>query len=334
MRERISDYPALQKEDDGFLKHLKLSIIDPLQESWGFAESDDFSARCVQVLEASQSVHGKGACLPFRVPIKDEQGQVVISDLQTVWSGKAFDFPLYPGEARQQVESLIFDDRLMHRGPSKAFAELPPAFQVALLVHYMEEYVVLPVLAAEAFVLGAFGETPLADQHYLDTGLPTTQLALALPVPGPRVVWIRESPTELSGTFGDSRYSGWTVRIRGARPKEAILRDCWQDMRAGFCGENASEYHVSGRVVTSLGYSEAGKRLERSPSPKIDCMVQWVDALALVGKFPMCGDRADWKSAHAQFEIEVPELAGHWTADSMRRAYKKRTGHKVQDIFE
>ena len=329
MQESMDTYPALQAEDDGFLKHLKDFVIDLLQEPLGLDENDDFLSRVNRLLEVNADVVDKGASLPLYIPIKDDFGVIQMSKAVPVWSGNHIDFPLYPGTAKNRVENFIYGNPRRIGFLGKEFSEANPAFQVALVVHHIMDNVIIHALAAEAFVLGVYDEFPFEDAHYEKTGIPSTKLVWAHATSSLNRRWVLDSPAGYHGGYGKPEYNGWIIRIRGARPKEALLRDCWQDMRERFDGNEKPVYIVGGEEMTGLKYSSSNSVRRRVGRPEVDRMVQWVDTLAAANEFPMRGSRPDWVSAHARFEISVPALAGRWTADSMRRIYKRRTGHGI-----
>jgi hypothetical protein len=220
MAETIDMYPALQAEDDGFLKHLKDFVIGPLQESLGFTDDDDFCSRVDRLVEGNASVVDMGSSLPLYTPIKDDSGVIQLSRSVPVWSGTHVDFPLYSGLGKESVEDFIYGNPRRTGYLGKEFVNSNPAFQVALVVHHIVENVLIHELAAEAFVLGVYDEVPFEDAHFKKTGIPSTKLTLAQTTSSLYMQWVMDSPTALHGTFGRPKYNGWVLRIRGARPKD------------------------------------------------------------------------------------------------------------------
>ena len=53
-------------------------------------------------------------------------------------------------------------------------------------------------------------------------------------------------------------------------------------------------------------------------------IISWIEYMRVRSEFPMRGSMKDWKTAIALFDKENPDLAGRWTADSMRKAYERR----------
>lgn len=330
--EVISDYPAMQAEDDGFLRNLQMSVIEPHLETLDFSEGDDYLSRASFLIAGNEDSTDEGSSLPLYLPIRTDDGLIRLSKSKAVWSGAHVGFPLYGDLAKEEVEALVYGSTsYIPRRLSKELLELQPAFRVALIVHHIEQNVVIPPLAAEAFVLGVYGEVSAGDDHFKTCGIPSTQLFSAHTFSGMRAEWVMDSPTQMHGCFrAEPRCNGWDVRFRGGAPKESLFRQAWRSVRDEVSGPHDLGFTLGGEALHTLESRPRCQTHTRSGSAKVDRMVQWVDSQLADGRFPMRGSRMDWKLGLARFELTCPQLAGRWSPDGMRRVYahRKQMGDK------
>ena len=222
-------------------------------------------------------------------------------------------------------ESLITGNRIGASRLYEGFMAYSPAFRVALLVHHICQIVLIHPLAAEAFVLGRYGELPLDDPHFEETGIPTTSLVTISPNDGLRTEWTSVNPHSLAGKrMAHSRINGWTVRFRGAQPKEALMLEAWQEIRSRLDMPRQFEYTSNGSPMVLHSPSGSGRSRKRVGDPAVYRVISWTERRLAESQFPMRGSMKDWKTAIALFDKENPDLAGRWTADSMRKAYERR----------
>ena len=324
MAETLDDYPALQMEDDGFLLSLKMDFADSREELFGIEEGLSFAQIIDKLIDENADVVDKGSQLPLYVPILSDEGKMVGSRAVPVWSGIHIGFPLYPGLAKDAVEAFLYGNprRIGHLGLE--FMKCTPAFKLAILVHFAIDNVLVHELGIEAFLLGAYGEAFPSDNHYKATGLPETSLSTVVSSAGLHAKRSRMSSGDLCVAFGVAKTDGWTVRIRGARPKEKVLRDCWQEMRRRNDSARRPLFTIGGREYTAVAPGPDGRKRERAGSAAVDYMVAWIDALRAKEGLPTRGTRVDWVGIHCRFECENPDYINSWTADTMRRTYKRR----------
>ena len=200
-----------------------------------------------------------------------------------------------------------------------------PAFRLALLVHYALDNVIIHEFAVESFLLGSYEEMPFEDNHYVETGLPSTSLTSVRSSTGLSFKRLKTQDGGLCIAIGEAKTDGWTVRVRGTKPKEMVLRDCWQEMRLRNAGAGSSLFAIDGKEYATAKLGEDGRVRERSGSADVDYMVAWVDSLKSTGMgLPKRGSRIDWKSIHRDFESANLSYANCWTADTMRRTYNRR----------
>lgn len=311
-------------EDDGFLLSVLIDFVDRAAELFHLGKEKNFKTMVERLVERNEPVIDQGSSLPIYLPLASDDGQVVASRQVPVWSGTHIGFPLYPGMARNSVESFLYGNPRRPGRLGEEFLATSDAFRLALLVHYVCENVLIPALSAEAFLLGAYDQVPFHDDHYEETGLPTTYLTIETAEDGLRLKRTLAPNGCLQITHGMSMIEGWTIRVRGARPKEATLKASWQHMRERVDAPPQTLFTIEGQ-----DYQHEPSRLDiwprqRSGSPDVDFLVAWVDAALQSGQFPMRGTRCDWRAAKAMFELQHPRFAGYWSADTMRRTYKRR----------
>lgn len=323
MRETMDDYPALRMEDDGFLLSMRRDFADIRHELFDIEDGMALSDMVSRLVEGNADVTDIGSQLPLYMPIISDEGVVAGCRAVPVWSGTHVGLVLYPGWSNDSIESFLYGNPRAYGKFGEGFMSCDPAFRLALLVHFTQENVLIPPLAAEAFLLGAYGEIPLEDEHFETTGLPSTELAV---VYSSASLSRRRSamPGGLCITHGRPRTSGWTVRVRGAKPKERILRECWQEIRERSSSAPSKSFTKDGRDYMTLNSGPSGRTRERSGSADVDYMVAWIDALSGDGGLPMRGSRISWVEISRRFELENPDYVGSWTPDTMRRTYKRR----------
>lgn len=324
MQETLNDYPSLQMEDDGFLLSLKIDFATSREELFGVKEGDTFLEIIKRLVEGNSTVVDKGSQLPLYVPVYSDDGEMVGSQSVPVWSGTHIDFPLYPGLAKDSVEMFLYGNprKVGRLGPD--FMECDPAFRLALLVHFAINNVLIHELAIEAFLLGAYGEIPFEDKHFEETGLPETQLATVASSTGLHAKRMRMPDGGLCISYGIAKTDGWVVRVRGTKPKERVLRDCWQEMRIRNASAEKPLFTINGEEYAASPSGPDGRTRERSGSAVVDYMVAWIDALKAKRGLPMRGSRTNWMEIHRRFENENPDYIDFWTADTMRRTYNRR----------
>lgn len=324
MRETMDDYPALRMEDDGFLLSMRMDFADRREELFGATGELPFLDTIERLVEGNSAVTDVGSQLPLHIPVFSDDGMMVGSKAVPVWSGTHVGFPLYPGLANDSVESFLYGNprRFGQLGPE--FMSCDPAFRLALLVHFALENVIIHELAVEAFLLGTYDELPLPDEHYQATGLPSTELFWVQSSTGLRLKRSMPAIGELCIAHGVSRTDGWIVRVRGAQPKERVLRDCWQEIRSRNEVAHTPFFVIDGKEYATARLGLDGRSRKRSGSPAVDYMVAWVDALEAKEGLPMHGTRTDWVGINRRFEVDNPQYVGFWSADTMRRTYGRR----------
>ncbi len=327
MVESIEDYPALRMEDEGFLMSVKMDFVEIREELFGASEGKAFPEIVEGLVGRNACCTDKGSSLPLYLPLLSDDGEIVGSRSVPVWSGAHVGFALYPGLEKGCVERYIYGNPWIPGRLGKAFLECDPAFRLALLVHYMLENVLIGELSAEAFLLGAYEELPFSDERYEKTGLPSTKLVSVRSTSSTATTRMVMPDGSLCVSHGSGRTCGWAVRVRGSRPKERVMRDCWQEMREIESKAGEKRFEVGGVEYRQQKLGESGRTRTRSGSPSVDCMVAWVDALYTSGMIPRRGSRIDWVEVKRMFEGSCPEYTNYWTADTMRRTYKRRMGH-------
>lgn len=324
MKETLNDYPLLQMEDDGFLLSLKTDFVSSREELFGVGNDLKFAEIIDQLIEGNSEAIDKGSQLPLYIPVFSDDGVMVGSKAVPVWSGVHIGFPLYPGLAKDAVEAFIYGNprRIGFLGPE--FMECNPAFRLAILVHFAIDNILIHELAIEAFLLGVYEEIPFEDGHYKETGLPETQLSSVVSSTGLRAKRMKMPDGGLCISYGIAKTDGWTVRIRGSKPKEKVLRDCWQELRERNASAGKSRFVIGDEEYTSAPSGPDGRKRKRSGSAAVDYMVAWIDALRAKDGLPMRGTRVDWVSIHRRFEIQNPNYVNCWSAETMRRTYSRR----------
>lgn len=324
MRETMDDNPALRMEDDGFLLSMRMDFADRREELFGTTGELSFLETIKRLVEGNSAVTDVGSQLPLHIPVLSDDGAMVGSKAVPVWSGSHIGFPLYPGLANDSIESFLYGNprKFGHLGPE--FMSCDPAFRLAILVHFALENVIIHELAVEAFLLGVYDELPFPDEHYRTTGLPSTELFWVQSSTGLRLKRSMPVVGELCITHGQGSTDGWIVRIRGARPKERVLRECWQEMRARNESAHTPLFTIEGKEYATARVGPDGRSRKRSGSAAVDYMVAWVDALGAKEGLPTHGSRTDWVTINRRFENESPRYAGFWSADTMRRTYGRR----------
>ena len=324
MQETLNDYPSLQMEDDGFLLSLKIDFVVSREELFGVNDDETFLEIIERLVGQNSKVVDKGSQLPLYIPVFSDEGDMVGSQAVPVWSGVHIDFPLYSGLSKDSVEMFLYGNprRIGYLGPE--FLECDPAFRLALLVHFAIDNILIHELAIEAFLLGVYEEIPFEDKHFEKTGLPETRLATVASSTGLHAKRMRMPDGGLCISHGISKTDGWIVRVRGAKPKERVLRDCWQEMRIRNASAEKPLFTINGEEYATSPSGPDGRKRERSGSAVVDYMVAWVDALGAKHGLPMHGTRTDWVGIHSRFENENPDYINCWTADTMRRTYNRR----------
>ena len=325
MMTEMRDMPVLQAEDDGFLSQLKMRVLDDHLETLkldGCITIDD----CVsKLIEDSTGSIDQGASLPLYVPWRDDEGIIRGNTAEPVWAGTHVGIPLYGDLAQNEVESLITGNRIGASKLYEGFMAYSPAFRVALLVHHICQIVLIHPLAAEAFVLGRYGELPFDDPHFEESGIPATSLVSISQNDGLRTTWRANGSHSLVGAHAiNSTIVGWTVRFRGSQPKEALMLEAWQEIRSRLDMPREVKYTSGGAKMRLHDPSPSGRRRKRVGDPAVDRVISWIEYMRVRSEFPMRGSMKDWKTAIALFDKENPDLAGRWTADSMRKAYERR----------
>ena len=324
MRETLSDYPALQMEDDGFLLSLKMDFADMRKELFGAEDGLSLAQMVDRLIDENVQVVDKGSQLPLYVPVISDDGVIVGSRAVPVWSGVHIGFPLYPGLAKNSVEMFLYGNPRKIGCLGQEFMECDPAFKLALLVHFATENILIHELAIEAFLLGAYNEVPFEDKHFETTGLPETKLTQVVSSTGLCAKRKRMPSGDLCISYGEARTDGWIVRVRGTKPKERVLRDCWQEMRTRNDSAERPLFTIGGEKYAAARPGPDGRKRDRAGSAAVDYMVSWIDALQEWEGFPMHGTRVDWVGIHCRFENDNPSLINFWTADTMRRTYNRR----------
>lgn len=324
MRETMDDYPALRMEDDGFLLSMRIDFADRRDELFGAIGGLSFADIVEGLAVGNTAVTDVGSQLPLYIPVFSDDGVIVGSKAVPVWSGAHVGFPLYPGLANDSIESFLYGNPRRIGQLSPEFMRCDPAFRLALLVHFSLENVIIRELAAEAFLLGVYDELPFPDEHYRVTGLPSTELTRVQSSTGLRLKRSMPALGQLCIAHGEGRTDGWIVRVRGAQPKERVLRDCWQEMRSRNESAHRPLFTIGGKEYATPRTGPDGRSRKRSGSPAVDYMVAWIDALAAREGLPMRGTRTDWVDINRRFEVESPRYAGFWSADTMRRTYVRR----------
>lgn len=324
MKETLRDYPALQMEDDGFLLSLKMDFADDRRELFGFEKGMSLGEMIGKLIDGNAGVIDKGSQLPLYAPLISDDGEMVGSKAVPVWSGTHIDFPLYPGLAKDSVEMFLYGNPRKPGCLGAEFMKCDPAFRLALLVHFATDNVLIHELAIEAFLLGVYEQIPFADEHFEATGLPGTALSAVVSSTGLYAKRTRMPSGDLCIAYGITKTDGWSIRVRGAKPKEKVLRDCWQEMRARNTSAGKPLFTIDGNKYATAKPGPDGRKRERAGSALVDYMVNWVDALGAKDGLPMHGKRVDWVGIHHRFERENPNYVNNWTADTMRRTYNRR----------
>lgn len=325
MREEINDYPALQLEDDGFMLSLKMDFVSNRTALFGVTDKETFSESIERLVSGNTACTDKGSSLPIYIPVFSDDGAMVGSKAIPVWSGVHIDFPLYPGLSKDEVEAFLYGNPQSLNSLGKEFLACDPAFKLAILVHYTVDNVIIHELAVESFLLGSYDEMPFEDNHYMETGLPSTSLTSVRVSTGMSSRRLKTPDGGLCITVGKAKTDGWIVRVRGTKPKEIVLRDCWQEMRRKNAEAGLPRFIIGGKEYATATLGQDGRVRERAGNADVDYMVAWVDSLiAADGTLPMRGSRVDWKKIHQDFEIENPNYTNCWTADTMRRTYNRR----------
>ena len=99
------------------------------------------------------------------------------------------------------------------------------------------------------------------------------------------------------------------MKVRGAQPKERVLRDCWQEMRARNDSAHTPLFTIGGKECATARVGPDGRSRKRSGSAAVDYMVAWVDALETNEGLPMHGTRTDWVGINRLIESENPRYA-------------------------
>ena len=324
MTAHLSDMPALQAEDDGFLLQLKWTAIDPHLSELKLDKCKTIDDCVEKIIKESEDCIDRGSSLPLYIPFRDDEGVIQGYRVRPVWSGAHVGIPLYGDMCPDQVRALIVGGTMGGVKPSRSFMQFSPAFRVALLVHHICQIVLIHPLAAEAFVLGRYSELPFNDEHYEDFGVPSTQLIQVEPNSGLRMEWSARSKHQLSGTHeAEAHINGWRVLIRGSQPKEVLLKNAWQEIRDSLDKPRKAPYTVNGKQVKAQGPGASGRLRKRSIDPDVELMYKWVKGLLATKKFPMRGSFKDWKKAVTIFAEEYPTLADRWSSNAMRKAYER-----------
>lgn len=320
----ISEMPALEAEDQGFLLHLKYAVLDEHLESLGLSSCTTLN-ECIDSLFAdSSNSEDVGAELPLYIPVKDDSGEIQGYKAKPVWAGAHIDIPLYGSLCSRDVEALIYGNNRSNTGCCEQFMSYNPAFRVALLVHHICQIVVINPLAAEAFVLNKYGELHFEDRGYSKTGVPSTELFSVEPNIGTRIEWSK-SANSLVGTHKlNSRINGWRVYIRGSQPKQTLLKAAWQEIRSRLDLPIETSILLKGEKLSRAAPADSGRTRKRTDSPEVDVMINWVKEMLETGNFPMRGQFKDWKQASLLFSKAYPTLAERWSSDAMRKAYERR----------
>lgn len=323
MAEKISGYPSLQAEDDGFLMQLRDDVIAMHLDALGLTECETIS-ECVEKLQATSAYAvDKGASLPLYIPVCDDDGVVQGYKTAAVWAGEHIDVPLYGDIAPERVESLIKGVPQTHGALDEAFMAYSPAFRVALLVHHIVQNVSINPMAAEAFVLGRYGELGFEDSHFVEYGVPSTEVVQVSSLSGLRMEWVAISPTSYVGNHRlEQRISGWTIRVRGAYPKRETILGAWNDIRDRLDEPREKPYTINGKAMHRLDTRGSGIVRKRVGDPDVERMCSWIDDELAKGTFPKRGKQKNWQEAVSRFAKAYPFLSSRWTADSMRKAYQ------------
>lgn len=321
----IKDIPVLQAEDDGFLLHLKWSVLDKHLETLGIDKCQTLENCVDKIREDSAESIDRGSTLPLYLPEKDDDGIIQGSSACAVWSGAHIDVPLYGDLWPDRVESLITGNRIGATSLYKGFMEYSPAFRVALLVHHICQIVLIHPLAAEAFVLGRYDQLPFNDEHFEEYGVPSTSLFTVEGNCGIRTNWKASTPHSLKGAIKQSAHTaGWHIRIRGSQPKQALIREAWREIGARIDHGVLTPYTINGAHMKHPEPAPSGKARKRSKSPEVDAMFAWAEEKILDDSFPKRGKFKDWKLAVIEIGKDYPSLAGKWTSEAMRKAYERR----------
>lgn len=322
---KVSDMPALRAEDDGFLLQLKWSVLEKHIETLGIGDCETLDDCVGKILKDSQEATDKGSQLPLYIPFRDDDGIIQGCSAKPVWSGTHVDIPLYGNLRIAEVRELITGNRLGSSHLYEGFMAYSPAFRVALLVHHICQVVLMHPLAAEAFVLGHYGELPFEDKHFESFGAPSTDLLQVESNLGLRTEWMAKDPDSLSGKgLLAPRINGWRIRVRGSQPKESLLQEAWQCIRDQLDMPREVQYTAGGKKMVNPDPAPSGRSRKRVDSPEVDTMVGWIRERIDDGTFPMRGKFKDWKRAAALFAQDFPSLSDRWSSEAMRKAYERR----------
>lgn len=323
MLEKISDYPVLQAEDDGFLMQLRDNVIAPHLDTLGVEGCGSLSECIDELQKASAYAVDKGASLPLYVPVFDDGGAMRGHRAVAVWAGEHVGIPLYGDVEPEIVENLIKGETHASGKLDEGFMSFSPAFRVALVVHHIVQHVAIDSLAAEAFVLGRYDEILFDGPHFEEYGVPSTELVQVCGVVGSRTEWMATSPTAYVGRCGaEPRIDGWVVRVRGARPKRETLLEAWEEIRDRLDEPREAGYTMGGKGAHRPEARGVGAARKRSGHPEVELMCRWVDSALAQKTFPMKGKQKSWKEAVVMLGKAYPSLADRWTADSMRKSYQ------------
>lgn len=323
MLEEISAYPALQAEDDGFLLHVKDDFIAPHLPSLELFD-DDSLLECIERLKKdNEAVAGVGASLPFYSPAYSDNGALCGYTYSVVWSGKRIDVPLYGDLCREQVEHLVEGNRIAPACPCDEFMSYSPAFRVALIVHHISQMVLINPMAAEAFVMGRYGELRLDDPHYEEWGVPSTEFVSVDYSHGLTFEWRASSPGEyMCGHGVEQHINGWNLRVRGAMPKREVFVEAWKETRDMLDAPQELDFTIGGKRMRHLAPAKGVGKRKRVGDPDVERMCRWVDMHLAKGTFPMRRTQKNWYEALVMLGEDCPDLAGRWKPDSMRKAYQ------------
>lgn len=325
MGDDMAAMPLLRAEDDGFLKALKIEVIDPHLETLDFEGCETFDECVERLLEGNADCVDRGSSLPLYLPWRDDEGVLRASSARPVWSGAHVGIPLYGDLCPDGVENLIMGSRRVVGRLSEEFLRFSPAFRVALIVHRITQVVLIDPLDAEAFVLGRYGELPLDDAHYEKVGVPSTELVRVEPNSGSRTEWVMRADGSLTGTLRSAtRTNGWRVRVRGSQPKEVLMVEVWRRIREALDVPEEMEYTRDGKRFRVQRPAPSGRRRRRASDPGVDLLFRWCEGRIADGTFPMRGSHKDWGRAAALFGEDCPNLAGRWSSDAMRKAFERR----------
>jgi hypothetical protein len=129
---------------------------------------------------------------------------------------------------------------------------------------------------------------------------------------------------DLCISHGSAKYEGWNIRVRGPKPKESTIRECWQESRTHANNSGKVRFVINDVEYKTLECGVDGRVRERSGNSDVDYMIKWVDMVEQRQGLPRRGSRIDWVALHRMFEDENMKYINRWSKDTMRKTYLRR----------